>query len=757
MLKKSYWGVLLALLFSISSLAQEYRLEYTEPAADWTEALPIGNGTLGAMIYGGVKREHIQFNEISLVNGNETRMGYYQPFGDIFIDFEHNEHYAEYHRKLSLQDAVCTVDYEIQGVNYNREYFCSYPDQIIAIRVAADKPGMLNCHISAVSTHHHPVTYLNNGFTFSGSFDTGLQYLMKSVVIVQGGAHTTTHSRIKIEGADSFTLFITAGTSYVMDYTRRFLGEHPGEKIEKRLSDALRKGYTKISKDHLFDYQRLYNRTSLVLNDQLHGEGSVSDRLSAYREGGKDNSLDALLFQYGRYLLISSSRPGGLPANLQGLWNRDTIPAWCSQYTTNINLQMNYWPAELTGLSECHAPLFDWLENIAHVQKKSSDPKLQAEVGWKAYSTMNIMGGNTGWMIHHPGPAWLIQHFWLHYAFTGDRSFLRKRAYPLLKEQVQYWERELITSQDGKLIVREGWSPEHGPNKKEGDRTHYPGVSYDQQIIYDLFSNFIEAAEVLQTDMEYKQKIAQMRDHLLQPQVGRWGQLQEWMEDWDREDDVHRHVSHLFAVHPGRQITPVSTPGWAKAALVSLRARGLKSTGWSTSWKINLYARLGQGNEAYAAIRQLITNSVQPNLFDLHPPFQIDGNFGFTAGVVEMLLQSHDQAIAVLPALPDEWKEGSVKGLHTRGGFIVDFDWKERKLTYIKVKSTLGGLCRIRTNGEFFQPVKGHRITAVCGYQENENPFFPSVISPYGKRKPTTEIEFMTRPGQSYCFKVRTD
>jgi alpha-L-fucosidase 2 len=695
-------------------------LWYQQPAADnkpMNEALPIGNGRLGALIFGSPARERISVNEDSLWTGGENpsgdykTMGAYQVLGNVFVNLPGQTNVANYRRDLNLAEAFSTVRYTANGAGFHRTFFCSHPSDVLVGWFTSGKKGAYTGSLELADSHHAKIVADGNRLTASGTLDNGMKFEWQVLVQNHGGTVAAvsdpSSTRIEFKDCEDFALLIAAGTDYVFDYARHYHGEDPHARVTAQLDAAAKKSFAELEEEHIKDYQSLFSRVSADFGQSIAAQTSLPTdqrKLEAFKT--VDPGLEALLFQYGRYLMISCSRPGGLPANLQGLWNDNNSPPWHSDYHANINIQMNYWPVEVANLGECHLPLFDLLASQLPAWRAATAEARDFRLadgsfttrGFAVRTSHNITGG-MGWKWDKTANAWYCQHLWEHYAFGQDKNYLRNVAYPILRETCEFWEDHLKRLPDGKLVVPNGWSPEHGPDED--------GVSYNQEIVWDLFNNFVAASDALGKDLPYRMKIAVLRNGLATPGVGSWGQLLEWhtektgtnaiakSPELDTPNDHHRHTSHLFAVYPGTQISARKTPALAQAAKVSLDARGIADNSdvreWSFAWRTALYARLRDAEHAHQMLQQLFSDrNTCLNLFGLHPPMQIDGDFGITAGIAEMLVQSQAGEIELLPALPAAWPTGSITGLRARGGYEVGVAWQDGKLVSATVKNVSG-------------------------------------------------------------------
>ena len=766
---RSIWFSGCIFLSTTLTFGKEYKLWYNAPATVWEEALPIGNGRIGAMVYGNPLQEVYQLNEESIwsgypqdwnnpkaanalpqvreavdrgdyakaselwkANAQGPYTARYLPMANLMLDQLTRGEARNLYRELNISNALSTVTYEADGVKYRRTSFISYPDQVMVIKIAADRPQAVSLHIRLNSLLRYTVqtkgekTLILNGkapaYVANRDYDPhqvvyddkrGTQFKVQVELLPDGGHCEANDSALTVRNANEVVLLLSAVTDF-------------GNK--KMTLKKCKRPYQELLQRHTDDHQQLFNRLQLSLGtENLQKEALPTDeRLKSFEQDPTDNGLTELYYQYGRYLLIASSRPGGLPANLQGIWNRHVQPPWGSNYTTNINTEMNYWPAEITNLPECFLPLSDFIGRLAVNGAQTAKVNYGINRGWLAHHNSDVWAqtaptggydsdpkGAPRWSCWPMAGVWLCQHLWEHYAFGGDKKYLSKTAYPLMKGAAEFLLQWLQKDPEtGYWITNPSTSPENRfryidkeGKKQNGEISRSSGM--DLGLAWDLLTNCIEASTVLDTDKAFRQQCMDVRANLQPFRIGSKGQLLEWDKEFEETDPNHRHVSHLFALHPGRQIIPEQQPELAAACQRTLEIRGDGGTGWAMAWKINFWARLRDGNHAFGMLKNGLRyvdatqvsvrgGGTYANLFDAHPPFQIDGNFGGTAGITEMLLQSHAGYIHLLPALPDNWQSGSIKGVRARGGFTIDMEWKESRITRLSVTSHSGGTCRIR-------------------------------------------------------------
>src|SRR5690554_6039158 len=774
-------------------------LWYNKGSLNWNHALPIGNGSLGAMVFGTYDQERLQLNDDTIwAGGPNNNIGEniegaidevreliknqdyiaaqkladtklvstdsgmpYQTLGNLTSDCTGHEQVSHYKRDLNISRAIASVNYQVDSVGFKREYFASLNEKAIYVKLTATTPENISINIGFNSPQDHKVIVEDNRLRIDGKGGDheGQEGKIKFVGLispeVNGGSLRATGNELQIRNANSVILRITSATNFV---NYKDVSANAYQKALAQVQQAETIDYQTAKNAHVKTYQKLFNRVSLDLGTTAAMEKPTDQRIAEFANSN-DPQLAEMYFQFGRYLLISSSQPGTQAANLQGIWNEHTNPPWDSKYTVNINTEMNYWPAENTNLSELHQPLFDMVRDLA-VAGQESAKKIYNADGWMLHHNTDIWR-ITG-LVDSPfygqwqtSNAWLVQHIWHHYLYTGNIDFL-KEYYPVIKGAAAFFASSLQRDKDTQwLMVSPANSPENNFIRDGINQASLAaGTTMDNQLVFDLFNVLIDSAKLLKLDNEFSEQIETLRDELPPMQIGRFGQLQEWLHDWDDPADQHRHISHLYGLYPSNQISPLRTPKLAQAAKVSLLHRGDKSTGWSMGWKINWWARFLDGDHAYQLLRAQIhlideglakheEGGTYVNMLDAHPPFQIDGNFGVTAGIAEMLVQSHDGVIHLLPALPSAWPKGSVTGLVTRGGFVVDLAWDEGQVTSFTLHSRLGGIARIRMNDDNQFSISPGGASLVAAVGENPNPFFAT---------PLIKDVIENSPGEAYVL-----
>jgi alpha-L-fucosidase 2 len=792
MIKQSVISVFLLLVLSFSVTlggdrgeAADLQFWYDEPAAKWLEALPIGNGRLGGMVFGGPKRERIQLNEESLwagqplncnpdtalqtlpeirqalfdgeiarakdlaqehLLGDPPRVRSYQTLGDLIVKTEHQGEATHYRRSLDLAKGLTQSHYKVNGVRFAHEAFASAVDDVLVMRISADESNAVNATISLTRSQDARTraagddTLLLTGQVIDqpdpkrGPGGEHMRFAARAKIIAEKGSTKARKNAIEVENADTLTIVMTAATDYdlaTMDFDRN---RSPASICQHLLKQALSKDYAVLRDAHIREHAAMFNRVSLELGEESTSKLPVDERLKRVQEGQHDPQLVELYFQYGRYLLMSTSRrPGRLPANLQGLWNKHMNAPWGADYHTNINLQMNYWPATVANLTETNQPLIDFVEKLKRPGRQTARSMYGAD-GWTMHHLTDVFGKTSvhdaiKWGMFPMAGPWMTMPLWRHYEFTGDRQALKQRIYPIMKGSARFVLDFLVEGPDGDLVTAPSYSPENSyidPATDEAQRITY-APTMDVQIIHALFERTIAASEILNRDAAFRRKLKRAMDRLPPLQIEDNGTLQEWIKPYEEANPAHRHVSHLFALHPGDWITP-NTPKWYEAAKRTIERRlehGGAGTGWSRAWTISFFARLRDGEAAHHHLHQLLAKSTTHNLFDLHPPFQIDGNFGGTAGVAGMLLQSHrgepgDRTLDILPALPKAWARGRVAGLRARGGFRVAIDWADGEAKRIVIHSLAGKRCRLHARQTIgFETTKG-RTYIITGFGEGD-------------------------------------